>query len=501
MRKTHLLFLVAFLMAGCPEMESMDDGAIVDAGLVDAVIEDAPRSMDAPPPDAADGFVLVPDDVPASDEDAPAPTDAGIDALIVPPDTPADAGRDAPAPRDLDGDGILSTTDCNDLDPAIGRQLIESCTSSCGAGTRVCTDGVFTPCSASTDCACTTPGAVRTIGCGRCGSASQSCLASGVWSVPSACFGESACFAGQVDTDEVMCSLSERFCDITCMWGPWVERTPPGECTPGDTRDSITCCISGLRTETCSSTCGWTAGPCVPAPPGCLAAPRTSRTGADPICIPAGSFILGDDSDDGASPERRVYLDEFYIDRYPVTRQRFDACVAAGVCVAVTTASYLAFAANEVVYDGVIDPLDAMTFCNWDGGALITEFQFGRAARGPEPDRRLNPWGLTTGGCNYAPVGTTAGCPNHMFVDASSFPGSVSPEGVRLLGSFFSLTSTPWFAYSSLPPAVINPPPPPPHPMGRITRRGYGWGPFANTASSSLERTSVPQSGHIRCIY
>ena len=42
------------------------------------------------------------------------------------------------------------------------------------------------------------------------------------------------------------------------------------------------------------------------------------------ILVPAGSFIRG--SNDGSSderPRRRVYLDAFYMDKYPVTNARF----------------------------------------------------------------------------------------------------------------------------------------------------------------------------------
>ena len=48
--------------------------------------------------------------------------------------------------------------------------------------------------------------------------------------------------------------------------------------------------------------------------------------GAPMVHVPAGWFIMGSSSGNGdEKPQRRVYLDGFYIDKYPVTNARFRA--------------------------------------------------------------------------------------------------------------------------------------------------------------------------------
>ena len=52
----------------------------------------------------------------------------------------------------------------------------------------------------------------------------------------------------------------------------------------------------------------------------------TGKDGAPMVLVPAGEFIMGSNSGDSdAMPQRRVYLDGFYIDKYPVTNGPFHA--------------------------------------------------------------------------------------------------------------------------------------------------------------------------------
>lgn len=515
MTRPLLLLVLSTLLPGCPGEEAPLD---------------APEPMDAPNSDSLDPLDAS-DAADAMDVglDVPAELDGGFDADLVEfdggatdggfdvglgdtgidaplSDAGSDGGRDAPPPVDGDGDGLLSSVDCDDADLAVGRSDVESCTSSCGAGTRFCTDGVWSPCSASTDCACSTPGAIRTIPCGRCGTASQSCMIGGTWSAPSSCFGERECFAGQVGSMTEMCSLSERFCDSMCMWGDWTVRTPPGECEPGETRRVIGGCVAGTRLERCNSTCGWTAEPCEPAPVTCSRPARTSRTGADPVCIPGGTFILGrDEAGRLYSPERRVYLSEYYIDRYPVTRARYDQCVTAGVCARPVDALYSTFLPDNVAYDTAIDVTQAMAFCVWDGGTLITEFQFEKAARGFEPDRRANAWGTPEGGCTRAPRGVGTACiPYTMRAIPEDYPESVSPFGVRFLGSLYELTSNYYVDYADLPAEVVDPDPPMSAATPYRTMRGTRWSVSSTTMTASALRRSAPVASDqkmFRCAY
>jgi serine/threonine protein kinase len=115
--------------------------------------------------------------------------------------------------------------------------------------------------------------------------------------------------------------------------------------------------------------------------------------GKEYIHVPAGEFWMGSRRDSDA-PRHKVYLDGFYISRYPVTNAEYHAFLEAthymppehwrdGV--------YTAWEANQpVVY---VSWHDAMAYCRWADGRLPTEAEWEKAARGT--DERGYPWGKT----------------------------------------------------------------------------------------------------------
>jgi len=115
--------------------------------------------------------------------------------------------------------------------------------------------------------------------------------------------------------------------------------------------------------------------------------------GKEYIHIPAGDSMMGSPQD-SESPSRKIYLDGYYISRYPVTNAEYYAFTEAtkypppehwqdGI--------YPAWEADHpVVY---VSWDDATAYCRWARGRLPTEAEWEKAARGK--DQRRFPWGNT----------------------------------------------------------------------------------------------------------
>jgi len=161
----------------------------------------------------------------------------------------------------------------------------------------------------------------------------------------------------------------------------------------------------------------------VPAPPGgTQPQPQVSGAkGGEMVRVPAGEFIMGSDSG-GADekPVHRVYLDEFFIDKYEVTNEQYLQCVSAGPCS--PNEKYGGFTDPQQPVVGV-DWTQASTYCSWAGKRLPTEAEWEKAARGT--DGRTYPWGEGID-CSRANYGD---CKHGKTKLVGSYPSGASPYG------------------------------------------------------------------------
>ena len=132
------------------------------------------------------------------------------------------------------------------------------------------------------------------------------------------------------------------------------------------------------------------------------------------IYSPAGKFTMGsnESGDVGSKPANEVELAAFYIDKFEVTNEMYDACVYAVECrkpQQLGTATRNTYFANPVFKDYPVIYVDwkmAKAYCEWRGARLPTEAEWEKAARGAE-DERLYPWGDEKPDCDLANI---AGC-------------------------------------------------------------------------------------------
>jgi hypothetical protein len=240
-----------------------------------------------------------------------------------------------------------------------------------------------------------TPGETRSVDCELCGSAPQACDDTGLWLPAGECFDQGICEDGEVETEELaMCETRSRLCNATCEWGDWNAGDPAGECEAGEMRPGE-CSPSDTATQLCGATCEWE--PQTECISSCAGDRRASPATAEELCIPAGPYIRGsaEMSPNNVHDQQEVLVSAFFIDRFPVTNARYLECVEAGACVEQSYDS-LAFLRDpertNYPFMGA-HRSDAWAFCGWDGGRrLATNYEWGKAARGPAPRTNEYVW-------------------------------------------------------------------------------------------------------------
>lgn len=135
----------------------------------------------------------------------------------------------------------------------------------------------------------------------------------------------------------------------------------------------------------------------------------------------------------------RVYVDEFQIDKYEVTFQRYQKCISAGECTPLAiggSMNYDRFLSGEGMENFPVNGVSwfqADMFCKWEDKRLPTEAEWEKAARGP--DGRIFPWGNEYPTCDVAvmdaPLAGELGCKTGNAMNVGSKPKGASPYGAE----------------------------------------------------------------------
>jgi formylglycine-generating enzyme required for sulfatase activity/tRNA A-37 threonylcarbamoyl transferase component Bud32 len=161
------------------------------------------------------------------------------------------------------------------------------------------------------------------------------------------------------------------------------------------------------------------------------------------LLIPGGEFTMGSDIAEADSrPAHKMTVAPFYIDKFEVTNEMYDACVYARECRrplqsgSATRSSYYenpVFANYPVIY---VDWKMARAYCEWRGARLPTEPEWELAARGT--DARSYPWGEEVN-CSLA---NSAGCVGDT-TPVDQYETGQSPYGVfGMAGNVWEWTSS-----------------------------------------------------------
>jgi formylglycine-generating enzyme required for sulfatase activity len=147
----------------------------------------------------------------------------------------------------------------------------------------------------------------------------------------------------------------------------------------------------------------------------------TGRDGAPAVLVPEGTFTMGDDEE---SPQREVFVDAFYMDRFEVTTGRYAEFLrATGSVNPPDDWESVSLPGDGDLPVVGVDWNDAEAYCRWAGRRLPTEAEWEKAARGP--DGRRYPWGDLSPTLDHA---------NYQNASPLAYDGGLEPVGTHRAG-------------------------------------------------------------------
>lgn len=176
----------------------------------------------------------------------------------------------------------------------------------------------------------------------------------------------------------------------------------------------------------------------------------TDNPYSEMVYFPEGEFEMGSPEGDGKKNERpkhKVYLKDFYLDKYEVTFSDFETYLAANLKKYPTITGWVGRKARADMVNKPVFGLQwkrCRNYCGWREKRMPTEAEWERAAKGLE--NRIYPWG------NEAPDPTRANFGNCCFIkkgaaltEVGYYKKGVTPEGIYDLGGNVAEWVSDWY--------------------------------------------------------
>ncbi len=169
--------------------------------------------------------------------------------------------------------------------------------------------------------------------------------------------------------------------------------------TGTDPCEGITCsghgtCSADNGEAMCTCDEGWVGMDC-----------SVELVGIEWVAIPSGTFMMGSDLSESEQPVHQVSVPPFEMTMTEVTVRQFQACVDAVICSKPDKGEYCNWgvAGREDHPVNCVDWQQAVDFCAWAGGRLLSEAEWEYAARSGGQDITY-PWGNDPASCTYAVI-------------------------------------------------------------------------------------------------